>query len=428
MVRDQGAGDRWPGFCFNNVRQAGCREDKQEVSAMSDALELELPSELRMLRQLVRDFIRNEVRPLEYEMEHEQYALPPEKLAPLQKKARELGLWCLGAPQEYGGGGLGIFALTVIAEEASQHRNGAYNPALGAFGHEPPYILYSGTPDQIQRYVIPTIEGRRSGFVAITEPTGGSDPARAIQTRAVRHGDRWILNGRKVFITGVQHADYGVVFARTGEGRYGITAFIVEVAMKGFSWKPIPVIRPYYPNEVLLEDVEVPDENRLGDVGKGFAVAQKWLVRNRLPYAAGCIGIGQAAHDMAVDYARQRETFGSRLADKQAIQWMLVDNEIDLRSARWLTWDAAWRAERGRPHRMEVSLAKLVATEAAGRVVDRAIQIHGGMGVTKDMPFERWYRELRVKRIGEGPSEVHRMVVARDLLNPAGRQEVPTTP
>ncbi|MBE3555679.1 MAG: acyl-CoA/acyl-ACP dehydrogenase, partial [Firmicutes bacterium] len=149
----------------------------------------ELPPELKMLKQEVHDFIREEVIPVERELDFEAVSLPPDKLAPLQKKARDAGLWCLGAPEEFGGANLPIFAQTIIAEEASQHRNGAYNPGLGAFGTEPPYILYDGTKEQIDRYVIPTIEGKRSGFVAITEPSGGSDPARAIQTRARKVGD-----------------------------------------------------------------------------------------------------------------------------------------------------------------------------------------------------------------------------------------------
>jgi acyl-CoA dehydrogenase len=381
----------------------------------------ELPEELQMLRDVVRRFIEREVLPLEAEMDFEQTHLPPEKLKPLQDKARSAGLWQMGAPAEYGGQGLNAFGMAIVAEESHKHRNGNYNAALGAFGRQPSPPLYGGTKDQIERFVIPTIEGTKSGFFAITEPSGGSDPARSIITRAVKKGDHWVLNGRKVFISGADRADYGVVVARTGEGRSGLTSFIVEKGMPGFSWKVLPVIRPDYPTEVLLEDVEVPEENVLRGQGEGFAVAQSFLVRGRIPYAAGCIGVGQKALDMSVAYAKDRVTFGEPLANRQAVQWMLVDSEIELRSARWLVWEAAWKVDRGEPARMEASIAKLTATETAGRVVDRAIQIHGGMGVTKEMPFERWYRELRIKRIGEGPSEVHKMVIARDMLRPERR-------
>jgi alkylation response protein AidB-like acyl-CoA dehydrogenase len=162
--------------------------------------------------------------------------------------------------------------------------------------------------------------------------------------------------------------------------------------------------------------MRVPHGNVLGDVNKGFAIANDRLSRQRIPYAAGCVGVAIKAHEMALEYVPQRETFGAPLSSRQAIQWMLVDNEIDIRQSRWLTLEAADRAERGEPFRTEAAMAKLVATEAASRVVDRCIQMFGGYGVTKDFPFERWYREMRIRRIGEGPSEVQRHIIARDLL------------
>jgi alkylation response protein AidB-like acyl-CoA dehydrogenase len=171
-----------------------------------------------------------------------------------------------------------------------------------------------------------------------------------------------------------------------------------------------------YATELHFEDLRVPEANILGELNKGFGIANDRLSRQRIPYSAGCIGVAIAAHEMAVEYAKNRETFGELLATRQAVQWMLVDNEVDIRTARWLTLDAAQRADRGEPFRTEAALAKLVASEAGGRVVDRAMQIHGGMGVTKDLPLERWYREMRIRRIGEGPSEVQRVIVARDLL------------
>lgn len=332
-----------------------------------------------------------------------------------------MGLWCMGAPKEYGGQGLSTLGLAVVSEEAAKHRNGAYNPALGAFGTEPPAPLYGGTQEQIERYVVPVIEGTKRCFFALTEPSGGSDPARAVRTTAVKKGDRWILNGRKMFISHAADADFGLVVARSGEGRTGLTSFIVERDSPGLTMTRIPVIRPMYPYELLLEDVEVPEENVINAQGRGFAVAQERLVRTRVPYAAGCVGIGQKALEMAIEYARDRVTFGEPLANRQAVQWMIVDSEIELRSARWLTWEAAIKCDRHEPARTEVSIAKLVSTETAGRVVDRAIQVFGGMGVTRELPFERWYRELRIKRIGEGPSEVHRHVIARDLFHPERR-------
>jgi alkylation response protein AidB-like acyl-CoA dehydrogenase len=160
----------------------------------------------------------------------------------------------------------------------------------------------------------------------------------------------------------------------------------------------------------------VPDTNVLGEVGKGFAIANDRLSRQRIPYAAACIGVAVKAQELVIDYAKQRETFGAPLATRQAVQWMIVDNEIDIRTSLWLTLAAAHRADSGLPYRMEAGMAKLVASEAGGRVVDRAMQIHGGYGMTKDLPFERWYREMRIRRVGEGPNEVQRHVIARDLL------------
>lgn len=382
----------------------------------------QLSGDLLELQQKVRQFIRNEVLPIENEIDYEATDVSSEQLRDLQEKAKREGLWLLGAPEELGGAGVGLFAQTIVAEESSQHRLGAYNPALGAFGIEPSPLLYSGTPDQIERFVRPSLQGEKTSFTAFTEPGGGSDPARDIETTATRQGDSWILNGQKKWITGGFEADFGIVFARTGDGRNGITAFIVEKQMERFSREHIPVIRPWYPSLLTFENVAVPEENILGEVGKGFNLAQQHLVRYRIPYTAGCVGIGVAALRMAIEYARVRETFKSKLADKQAIQWMIADSEVELRAARWLLYEAAWKADRGEDCRYESSSAKVYATEVAGRVIDRAVQIHGGLGVSKELPLERWYRELRIKRIGEGPSEVHRMVVSRDLLS--GRVKV----
>jgi acyl-CoA dehydrogenase len=376
-----------------------------------------LPQELKQLQEATRRFMEREVRPAEAGEPHDSYKLPMEKLKSLQAKARKLGLWCVQTPAEYGGAGLNLLAQCLVAEEAVKCKMGAYFPACGAFGSDPPNVIFSGTRRQIETYAIPAIERGETTFVAITEASGGSDPARAIRTRAERRGDRYVLNGTKTFITGASEARWGIVFARTGgPGRDGITCFIVETARPGLRIAPIPVIRSYFPCEVHFEDYEVPLENRLGEEGKGFALAEKWLVHGRVPYAAATIGLGQKAMEMAIDWARQRDTFGAKLADRQAIQWMIADSEIELRAARLLVYEAAWKADRGEDIKHEASIAKVYGTETAGRVVDRCMQIFGGLGVAREMPLERWYRELRIKRIGEGPSEVQRLVIARNLL------------
>ncbi|NBY03830.1 MAG: acyl-CoA dehydrogenase, partial [Betaproteobacteria bacterium] len=278
-------------------------------------------------------------------------------------------------------------------------------------------VIWKGTEHQ-QRFARLDVANGTKAFVAISEPSGGSDPGRAIQTRAERKSDRYVINGTKIWISGAGMADWGIVFARVGEskGRDGITSFVVDKSKPGISLSKIPVIRSYSPYEVHFNDYEVPIEDRLGEEGKGFSFAEEWLVHARPPYAAATLGIAQAALDIAMDWARQRKTFGSHLADKQAIQWMLADSEVELRAARLLVYQAAWNADLGRDIKVDASVAKVYGTETAGRVVDRCIQILGGMGVAQELPLERWYREMRIKRIGEGPSEVHRMVIARDML------------
>jgi acyl-CoA dehydrogenase len=378
----------------------------------------DLPEELRMIRDTVRRFMQQEVKPAEDKLEHDAYELPGDTLRALQKKARALGLWCFRTPQEYGGAGLSLLGQAITAEETAKCRMGAYVPACGAFGSDPPNAVFLGSPFQIGKYAQPAVDRGEKVFVAISEASGGSDPARSIQTRAERRGDRYILNGSKMWITGAAGAQWGLVFARTGAAgdRGGISCFIVDGKSEGMSARPIKVIRSYAPYELTFVDVEVPEENRLGDEGQGFQMCEKWLVEGRVPYAAGTIGVAQAALEIAIDWARERKTFNSTLADKQAIQWMLADSEIELRAARLLVYQAAWKGDLGQDMKLESSIAKVFATETAGRVVDRCVQILGAMGVAAELPLERWYRELRIKRIGEGPSEVQRMVVARSLL------------
>jgi len=311
------------------------------------------------------------------------------------------------------------FSMAALVEEKAQHRMGLYNTGCGVFGRNPPPAIWAGTKAQIEKYAVPCIEHGHESFWAITEPSGGSDPAGAIRCRAEKKGDRWIVNGTKIFISRAHDAPWGVLFARTDstKGREGISCFIVEKGMKGFTARNIRTIRTAsVPNEVVFEDCEVPEDNLIGKAGQGLNLAFDLLVKQRFPYSATNLGVAVAAHRMAVAHAKQRETFGQKLSQRQSIQWMLADAEVELRAARWLIWDGAWKADRGEDARVEASIAKLHSSEVLGRVVDAAVQIHGGYGVSKEFPLERWYREARVRRIGEGPSEVHRMVIARSLF------------
>ena len=383
-------------------------------------MNLDPTEEQRQIVATVRRFVREEIVPLEAKLDPDASELPAADFERLNKMVREMGFWGLDIPAEYGGAGIDLVTRTLMAVEMAQHRAGLYAPCYGVFGSAGLAQLYEATEEQKQKYLHPMLRGEKRGFFGLTEPSGGSDPARAIRTRAVKDGSDWIINGSKVFISGADKAHFGLVFARTDaeKGRGGITCFIVDTDMKGFHVRRVvhTLRSSHYATELQFEDLRVPHANILGEVGKGFAIANDRLSRQRIPYAAACIGVAVKAQELAIDYAKQRETFGAPLATRQAVQWMIVDNELDIRTSLWLTLAAAHKADTGQPYRMEAGMAKLVASEAGGRVVDRSMQIHGGYGMTKDLPFERWYREMRIRRVGEGPNEVQRHVIARDLL------------
>jgi acyl-CoA dehydrogenase len=381
----------------------------------------DLPEDLRMLAATVAEFVREEIVPVEAGIGGDERGIPAAELEKLQAKAREAGFWCVEAPEQFGGGGLSIFEGVVVKEQMAKHRYSFPRPGAGVFGVEPPVVLYKGTQEQIERYVIPTIEHAWTAFTAISEPTGGSDPARAIRTTAIREGDTYRINGHKMWSSGADRARYGIVYARTdlGAGRDGFTAIIVDADTPGARVSAVPVIRDHWTAELMLDDVVVPAANRVGAEGEGFALAQEWLVRGRLGYAAQAIGVAEESVRIAIEWARARETFGALLATRQAVQFALADARVKINAARYLTWDAAWECDRGGNARTKASIAKLYATETGFEVVDAMMQILGGMGMTKDMPLEHWFRGLRVSRVVEGPSEIHRYIIARELLGKA---------
>lgn len=383
-------------------------------------METLMSEEQRMITRAVKRFVREEVQPLERDLDPDAVELPPGELDRLKGIVKQMGLYHIDVPEDYGGPGLPLTTRGLVAEEMSQHRAGLYLPCYGAFGSAGLAQLYSASHDQKDRYLYPMLRDEKRAFFGLTEPSGGSDPARAIQTQAVKDGDDWILNGSKLFSSGADRADFGLVFARTDpeKGRRGISAFLVDTDSPGFEVRRVvhTLRSANYGTELSFDDVRVPAANLVGEEGGGFALANNNLTRQRIPYSATCVGIAVAAQEMAISYSQQRETFGAALASRQAIQWMIVDNEIDIRTGRMMYLAAAEKAEQDEPFRFEAAMAKLTSTEGASRVVDRAIQIHGGIGVTKDLPLERWYREMRIRRIGEGPSEVQRIIMARDLL------------
>ena len=383
-------------------------------------MDLSLSDEQKLIVDMVRRFVREEIVPLEDKLDPDADELPPEDLARLSAKTKEMGLYGLDTPPEYGGPEIDLVTRALIALEMSQHRAGLYAPCYGAFGGARQAQLFEASEEQKEKYLYPMLRGEKKVFFGLSEPSGGSDPARAIKTRAVRDGDEWVINGSKLWISGADRADYGLVFARTdsAKGRAGVTCFIVETSWPGFHVRRIvhTLRSSRYATELGFEDLRVPHANILGREGGGFSIANDRLMRQRIPYAAECVGVAIRAHEMAVEYAKIRETFGAPLASRQGIQWMLVENEVDIRTARWLVLEAASKADSGQPFRTESAFAKLVAAEASFRVVDRSMQIHGGLGVAKDLPLERWFREMRIRRIGEGPSEVQKHIIARDLL------------
>ena len=368
-------------------------------------MDLSFTDEQRIIVDQVRRFVREAIVPLEDQLDPDADEVSAEDFKRLSGVVKDMGLFGLDTPPEYGGPEIDLVTRSLIAMECSQHRAGLYAPCYYTFGGARQAQLFEATNEQKDKYLYPMLKGEKKVFFGLSEPSGGSDPARAIQTRAVREGDDWVLNGSKLWISGADRADHGLVFARTGgPGRSGVTCFIVETEWEGFNIARIvhTLRSAKYATEIHFDNLRVPHENILGQEGGGFAIANDRLSRQRIPYAAECIGVAVKAHEMATEYAKMRETFGAPLSTRQGIQWMLVENEIDIRTMRWLVLDAASRADRGESFRTESAIAKLQCSELGGKVVDRSMQIHGGLGVAKDLPLERWFREMRIRRIGEG--------------------------
>jgi len=375
-----------------------------------------LPDELAMLSDAIARFVAEEIRPVEAALPPEAQHIPKDRLRPLQEKARQAGYWCFDTPAEYGGGGLSAFAFVVLMEQASKHKFCFPQPGGGAFGHPPPIVMYQAAPAYIERYVRPSIENGWYGFTGIAEATGGSDPANAIRTSAVRDGDEWVINGTKMWITHGQYAKYGVVYARTESG---ISAFIVDTGNPGIDVARIlPVMRDHWPTEIHFTDCRVPADALIGAEGAGLSLAGKWVLRARLLYAARAVGVAEEALRIGTEWARDRQIFGAPLAAKQATQFAIADSRADIAAARWLVWDAAWKYDQGEDARTAANIAKLKAVTAASQTVDRMIQIMGAMGLSKELPLEAWYRDLRVARILEGSDEVLRNFIARAEIGP----------
>jgi alkylation response protein AidB-like acyl-CoA dehydrogenase len=379
-------------------------------------MDLTFSEELVLLRDLARDFTDQELRPRAEAIERE-HRVPRELL----DKLAEVGLMGVAIPEEFGGSGLGETGLCVVMEEltrgdfATAVTYGAH-ASIGAMS-----VLVGGTRAQQERWLPQMAQGRVLGAYALSEANAGSDPG-AMTTRAVRKGDRWVLSGEKVWITNGDMADLVTVFAVTDPQKRqkgGITAFLVPSDAPGFAvGKREEKMGQRGSSTVTLsfEDVELDDDLRLGEVGDGFRVAMATLDRGRLALGANCLGCAKEAHALSVAYARQREAFGKTLGDLQAIQWMLADSATEIYAVESLVYRTAWMCDAGQRFGRESAMTKLFASEALDRIVDRAVQIHGGMGYSAEFVVEKLYRDARVTRIYEGSSEIQRVVIARDVL------------
>ena len=378
-------------------------------------MRFEYTDEQRLIHDTLREFAARELRPPARRWDAE--GTFPVSLVP---RLAELGLFGMVIPQAFGGSGLDPVS-TALAIEAIAWGDGGI--ALTVASHNSlcaGHLVLAGSERQKRAYLPRLANGEALGAWGLTEPGSGSDAA-ALATRAERRGDRWVLNGTKVFVTQGSLAGVYVIMARTEPeaGHRGISAFVVERGTPGLrvgKHEDKLGVRSSDTAEVVLEDCAVPSEQMLGGPGEGYRDALRVLEGGRIGIGAMALGLGRAALDAALAYARERRAFGRPIAEFQAIQWMIADMATELDAAELLVMEAASRAERGLPYREQSSMAKLYASEAASRAASRAVQIHGGYGFIKDYPVERIYRDVKLCEIGEGTSEVQRMLIAREVL------------
>ena len=364
---------------------------------------------------MVRDFCEAEVKPHARRWD-ETGQFPLEVV----RKLGELGLLGVTVPEELGGAGLDMLALAVAVEEIARHDGSLALTVASHNGLGSSQIRYFGNDAQRRRWSVPLARGEKLAAWGLTEPGSGSDAA-ALRTTAVRKGAGWVLNGSKTFITQGSVGDVFVILARTSpeKAQKGITAFVLEKGMPGFTQHPIHAklgMRSSDTAELHLEDVEVPDENRIGEVDHGFLDTLAILDRGRITIGALAVGLGRGALEEARAYARERRAFGRPIGEFQAISFALADMATEVDASRLLVWRAAALCDAGRPFGREASMAKLFSSEAAMRATSKAIQVHGGYGYTRDFPVERQFRDAKLCEIGEGTSEIQRLVIARSIL------------
>lgn len=384
-------------------------------------MDFELSEDHRLLQDLVARFVREMLLPLEGKvLERDANGqgayLSHEERDRIDARSREMGLWGLDAPEDVGGADLPAVAMIGVNIEMGK---------TCVPYHLPPdspnlrMLMATVNEDQRERYLAPYVQKGTISAIGISEPGAGADPA-AMITRAVREGDEWVINGRKIWISRAQEADFTILMAVTDKqkgARGGISAFLIDKGTPGFNvLRRIPMIGGQFTYEVALENCRVPAANLLGVEGQGFAPMQVRLSTRRLQMASWSIGMAQRALDMMLDYAPQRVVFGEPLANRQAIQWWIADAWTRIKAATLMTYETAWKLDRGADVRTEISAVKAYATEMSYEVLDHAMQMYGAMGMTKELPLALMQAQMRTMRIYDGPTEVHKWVVARNLL------------
>jgi len=385
------------------------------MTATETGFDLTLTEEQELARKTAHDFAAEKVLPRAAEID-EQAKIPRELIAEMGA----LGFMGAYVPERYGGAGLDVLSYTLIVEEINRAcaSTGVALCSHVSLAVDP--ILHHGSDEQKARYLPALASGERIGCFALSEPASGSDAA-AMRTGATRQGDSWILNGTKNFITNGSIADVAIVFAQTDptERHKGIAAFIVETKTPGFSVGKLEKklgIRGSDTAQLVFQDCRVPAANLLGEVGEGLRIALSTLDGGRISIAAQAVGIARACLEDSLAYAKQREAFGKRIADFQAIQWMLADMATEIDAARLLTWRAAAAKDAGEDHILAAAEAKLFASDVAVRAARDCVQIFGGYGYLKDFPAERHYRDAKITEIYEGTSEIMKLVIAEEIL------------
>ena len=379
-------------------------------------MDFSLSGEQRLLVATIRGFVDDELRPLEAGVE-EAGCLADDVADSIRAKSQALGLYAVNIPAEYGGGGLSVLDWMIAEEQFGRTSDILIRRAFGNVYE----ILLEGTPAQIEEYLLPAVRGERTFSVAFTEPEAGSDAA-AISTSAVRQGDGWVLNGAKHFISDGLYSDFFIVTAVTDSaaGARGISTFILDKGLPGFTIgrdQPMMGLRGTSHVEMRFEDVVLDEGRLLGQEGQGLKLALATLGRVRLAQvAARAVGKAGMILHSCLGYARDRRQFGSAIGDFQLVQQMLADSAMEVNACRLALWQTASRIDSGDEARGAISMLKVQASEMLGRVVDRAVQIFGGAGYCRDLPIERYYRDARIARIYDGTSEIHRMVMARQMM------------